>query len=296
MTDLQSKQPIDLMFDKTTKYTNNIYHYTTADVTNLILNNEDVCLKMTLIDNFSDKLEGKTVDKFYNRALKKLLKENKISKSQYELLVKIKAPQKNVSAFYEGNGVYRGEMTESDIYITCFSKEKDDPYMVKKYIKNKNHSGYCLIFSCCELKANELMGYCFDVGFSLKMFEVKYEKQVILEMYDFIEKLVRIFDGCDDKLKEHSKAIIEAKLNELKYTTKLEKFRKENEIRLVLITPKGHLPHKKLRIFFDSAKSDCIVKFPKCVIKGISKSPKLRNEEDIYWRKNFEQKGYKFVY
>lgn len=296
MTTLQAKQLMDLMFEKKIKYIDNVYHYTTADVANLILNDEDVCLKMTLIDNFDDKLEGKAIDGFYNRALKKLLKENKISKSQYELLVKIKAPQKNVSAFYEGNGVYRGEMTESDIYITCFSKEKDDPYMIENYIKNDTRSGYCLSFSCCELKANELMGYCFDVGFSLKMLEVKYEKQVILEMYDFIENLVRIFDGCDDKLKEHSNAIIEAKLNELKYTTKLKKFRKENEIRLVLITPKGHLPHKKLRIFFDSAKSDCLVKFPKYVIKGISNSPKLRAEEDKYWREIFKKRGYKFVY
>ena len=153
MTGLQARQLFELTHRRNeTKHISNVYHYTTADITNLILREEDICLQMTRMDNFEDKLEGKTVDSFYQKALKKLLKENKLSKSQYELMVKIEAPQKNLTAFEEEKGIYRGEITESDIYITCFSKEKNDSYMIKKYIKNDKHSGYCLDFSCCNLE------------------------------------------------------------------------------------------------------------------------------------------------
>lgn len=298
MTDAQIKQLVDLTYSGGVKEIYNVYHYTTDEITDYILAKNDVCLKMTKIEYFEDKYEGKTIEVYYDLALEKLLKNKKISQSIYELLTKIRVPEKNFYITQNVVGIQTFTSMDSDVYIACFSKNKNDQYMVQNYIKNIDHVGYCLDFYYSELESNEITQNL-SMGFFLKMIPVKYGSQIIDELYDFIDQLLSIPDNADENyILQWAKGLIETKLNELKYATKLGKFNQENEIRLVLSVPKGWLSYMDKPEYFAPFKNEsgCIIKLPKHTIHGINKSPNLSDLEDKKWRDLFKQRGYKFLY
>lgn len=292
MTDLQIRRLVTLLYKNETEGIDNTYHYTTDEITNYILRSDAVCLKMTNIEKFDDIYEGKTIEVYYDLALECLLKNDQIDKNTYELLSQIKVPQKNISITRNNSGDLVGSFTESDVYIACFSKEKDKLYMIEQYIKNVNKTGYCLSFIKNELESNEITD-CFGIGFSFKLLTVKYGFQIIYELCDFIKELLSIPDKVDDQyILQYVKGFIENKLNQLKYVTKRSKFCEENEIRLILTTPKNVLPWEVAPKYFEKVDNGCIIKFPKSVIYGISKSPNLTKVEDEKLRKEFKRRKY----
>ncbi len=233
MNDKQSQAIVKRMHSSDITILQNIYHYTTDDVVTKILEPSSITFRMTHIDNFEDKTEGKLINTFYEDALLKLLSAKIITQAIYDKLATISIPKlpSLVSIDCTDNKVYK--ISDSEAYVLCFCKIKDDDNMFKNYVKNETNKGYCLEFRSSNLVPKSKLTE------KLIFRKVLYGNDVVEDIASFISDLLNIIEEFSDELfRTWYKGLIEIYLQTLQYFAKAESFRDENEIRLVLILPK----------------------------------------------------------
>lgn len=81
MNDNQIQAIVERMHKSDIPILQNIYHYTTNEAVPKILTLSNITFRMTHIDNFEDKSEGKLINTFYKEALSKLLSDKIITKT-----------------------------------------------------------------------------------------------------------------------------------------------------------------------------------------------------------------------
>lgn len=234
MNDNQIQAIVERMHKSDIPILQNIYHYTTNEAVPKILTLSNITFRMTHIDNFEDKSEGKLINTFYKEALSKLLSAKIITKTIYEKLstISIAKLPSLVPADNPDNKVYR--ISDSDAYVLCFCTKKDDDNMFMNYVKNENNKGYCIEFRSTNIvpKKKSTERFIFK--------KILYGNDVVDDIVSYITDLLNIIEDFNDELfRIWYKGLIEIYLQTLQYFAKAESFRDENEIRLVLILPKA---------------------------------------------------------
>ena len=213
---------------------NNVYHYTDKKNLFKILKDDNVKFKMTRYEDFNDKTEGRVIEVYYDLVLESLEKEGILTSEERFYLSELEVQEEVV--FYkkqcDGITVNTAIGTECNYYVACFSTEKNDEYMFKNYVNTGK--GVCLeflgdiIFPCG----------CYNVpnGIIVKGYKVLYGREVIDFIYDKLKNLFAFYP-LNEENREMIKYAIEQMLNKLTFRTKLGKFSKENEIRLIVGLP-----------------------------------------------------------
>lgn len=208
-----------------------VYHYTNEEIVEKILRDSGICFRMTHFEDFEDKLEGKVVDVYLDMALERLLKSNKIDYDTYLKLVPENKPIKTLFTFDVPGQPTRAKNLEFDAYITCFCKKQNDEYMYKNYA---NINGYCIGFSSMNLKDNTNP---FGKGFELNLQQIMYGEEIIDYFTEKILLLLSNTKGLSDD--EHIlQSVLYLLRQKVQYSSKLFKYKNENELRLILKIPK----------------------------------------------------------
>lgn len=210
-----------------------LYHYTTLDLLERIFHKDELLFKMTDINCFDDKFEGKKGEEYLEEALIKLKRDGIIDGATANSLVHTKSVWK---AFIF-NSVDEDEkdlcnLQEYNTYVLCFSSKESDKYMIENYIKNETHKGVGICLnSKLVLKENESIQ---NKGYLLSILPVYYGQEAVNFMYNFIADAVKICGDNSELFNKVAVHIIHAKADELCYTSKLSDFAIESETRLIL--------------------------------------------------------------
>ncbi len=214
-----------------------LYHYTSIENVKNIFQKKGISLKFTQASHFDDKLEGKSCAVFYSIAIEELLGEGIIDKRERDLLDEIE-PAK-IGFFFtrntDGMSFYKSERAIT--YIGCFTDEEaDKAYMEKHYIKNVKHEGVCISFRSYGME--EELRYRKKEGYRVTFATVLYGREVVNYLKEFIKKIKNI---CGDLESEGftnlGKGILRNELARLSYSSKIGKYFKERESRIILQLP-----------------------------------------------------------
>lgn len=240
-----------------------LYHYYRGEDVLRVLRDDTITFRLASLSTFEDKMEGKSVEVYYDLALQELLQAKMISQKEFDELIAVSIPEQTWLMFNSDNGYKRFRLCDFDEYVICFSKEKDDPYMYENYCKGSD--GYCLEFPTIELK--EVTCKALDNCAEMKLLPIYYGREVV----DFIASTVLEILG-DAAKKHHLKECIQDLLHIVQYSAKLSKYNREKEVRLVVLLPKQHndkLPDIEYVNTGDDNKH-IYLKIPKNVLSGIS--------------------------
>ena len=211
-----------------------LYYYRSGSSLISILGKENVGLRLTLAEQFDDKLEGKAVELYYDVALENLLNAGKIDRDQYEELIQIDMPNQIQIIYEKEDGTQMIKDKVFDAYIVCFSTKKDDPYMYNNYVHDKNSGGFCIEFFGGELESLSQIGV--ENEATIKLIPVMYGIQAI----HFVEKQVlRIVQ--DPYLYVNKDTVIGMVLQYVQFSAKRSRYMKENEMRLVVYLAKDNV-------------------------------------------------------
>ena len=243
-----------------------LYHYYKGKDILKVLRNDNIVFRLASLSTFEDKMEGKSVEVYFDLALQELLGMHKINQKEYDELSAILIPEQAWLMCDSVNGYRRFSLCEYDEYVICFSKEKDDSYMYENYCKESD--GYCLEFPTIEL--NEVTCKALDNSAEMTLMPILYGREVV----DYIEAI--ILEVLHDKAKRHYlKECIQDLLHIVQYSAKLSKYRKEKEVRLVVLLPKQHthvLPDIE-HVNSDDGNKYIYLKIPKKTLTAISAAP-----------------------
>lgn len=209
-----------------------LYHYYSSRSLKKVLTKDAIVFRLSAASEFKDKMEGKAVEVYYDLALSELKNEKRISEEQYEAFSRFSVPEKLFLPYQIENGLDVWGETDYEEYIICFSTVEDDKYMFEKYISNSD--GYCLHF--LKLDLQELMFRGINNHAQVKLIPVLYGRHVV----DFIRERIELI--ATDPVKANKCAFfIEELLHYVQYAAKLEKYSKENEVRLVVFCPRNSM-------------------------------------------------------
>lgn len=215
--------------------TDDVYHYTDIKNVPKILQNDTIQFRMTNFEDFEDKTEGKVVEVYYDLALEKLEKEKIISEKERFSLSNIDLTKEIIFRKVQTDEITVNlcEFADCKYYITCFSTKQDDDYMYKNYVRSEK--GACIGF----LGANLFFpnSYFNNSGAFVKGFKMLYGQEATQMIYEKLKNLFTHQSFKDFKTSELIISGIQQMLKTLKWRLKLGKYRKENEIRLVLAVP-----------------------------------------------------------
>lgn len=207
-----------------------LYHYYSGPTLRKVLTKDAIVFRLAAAATFEDKMEGKAVEVYYDLALSELVSEGAISPEQYDAFSKASVPDKIFLPRKTNSGINAFGNSEFEEYIICFSTKENDPYMFENYIKNAD--GYCLHFSGMDLR--ELTCKGIDNQAEIKLIPVLYGRKVV----DYIrEKLLMI--ASNPIRTENYNEYISVLLHYVQYAAKLNKYSKENEVRLVVFRNKN---------------------------------------------------------
>lgn len=210
-----------------------LYHYTDIDCMENILQNDKVVFRMTNINDFSDKMESKSIEVYFDLAIEQLYIDGVIDLKIKELLSSIKIDEKHL--FSTVDKIFGGEYMKSepyDVYVLCFTTDGNSSYMTENYIRNSEHKG-CII----HVNRNACGDFC-KKSHDYLMMKVIYGKEVIDNIYKFIKDELICGDKSDEFINKYVIPLIVAYIHQLRYCTKLSKFKSEKEIRLIKYIPK----------------------------------------------------------
>lgn len=211
----------------------NLYHYTAFDVANLILSSEGIVFRLTEINCFSDITEGRLIQAYYEIALHNLKVKSIISSQEYERLIRIELPEETLIISSSNIGSY----TKYRMFVACFSKEGQNEYMYNNYIKNTNHEGYCIQIPSYILNEKfKQLGIA--IGCKLELAAVIYGNSIIEKIETYLIELKRIcLEFSSDILDNGINTLLRDYLKHMKPLTKLERYKNENEVRLIVYLP-----------------------------------------------------------
>ena len=213
----------------------NLYHYTKYDAVNLILSSEGIVFRLTEINSFPDITEGKLIHAYYETALHNLLNNTIITADEYDRLICIDVPE--TTLIISDNKT--GSCIECCAYVACFSTIGQDPYMYDNYIKNEGHVGYCLQIPSWIFKS-KFISHEIPIGYRQTLSPVVYGNSIIEIIESFLIDAKKIcVEFSSEVLVEAMNTIMGSLLSKLRPITKLERYRKENEVRLIIYLPKS---------------------------------------------------------
>ncbi len=212
-----------------------LFHYTKFDTADLILSSEGIKFRLTDINNFSDITEGRLIQAYYEIALNNLLSKKVITTYEYDRLICIDVPEKTLIV----SDKKIGSSSEFRVYVGCFSTIAQDEYMYENYIKNESHKGYCLQIPSWILK-NQFDKRGIALGCKYSLSPVIYGSRIVDEIENYLTDAKNIcHEFSVEIMKKALDTIIKERLFDMRPITKLDRYRKENEVRLIVYLPKS---------------------------------------------------------
>ena len=245
-----------------------IWHYTNLNALLGILGDSNVSRKpdkkmsfwFTRSDCLNDKSEGLEILKIIKKASSELLEAGEIDDSFHNVVCATKTPRKQTFPFpvtstndiEEDLQVHTAVRSlEADVFICCFSKEKDLLEMWRYYAKSED--GYCLKIQTEELFST-LKEYYYSEKVNKDVEYVKLTEFSVLysdsEKTDYIKScLSKAYKGYKDDLEEYGadsaeeslKGYLHLLIRENQFRFKNECFSSEKEFRIVAYRPKKKL-------------------------------------------------------
>ena len=259
-----------------------IYHYTDLNTIPKIVLKNAISLRMTKAEDLDDHHEGRhTIEVYYDLALEQLLNDGIINKDLFHNLCTLEVPTELLYLFESSSAAF-GKSAAYDTYITCFSTQKNDPYMISNYIRNSEHKGYCISFYSDNVKENQSTFNTLSVRLCLE--QVLYGNQIIKMLYDFIKRLVHIIPPDSESTEKWIKPLVLHGLSKLRYFVKLKRYYRENEVRLALMIPnnvdKSISYISPFTVKEEKGKKYIIVPFQRIIYAGMTQTASVTNEED----------------
>ena len=262
-----------------------LYHYYNGETVPLVLRKDGIQFRLAALSTFEDKMEGKSVEVYYDLALQELLLERSITNVDYEELIKIKVPDKAYLMYLPKDGLGKGHFCEYNEYVICFSKAKDDHYMYENYCKDSD--GYCLEFPVIELK--EVTCMSLRNSAEMMLMPVLYGREVV----EYIKHIV--LEVLNEPAKRHHlEECIQSLLHIVQFSAKLSKYSLEREVRLITLLPKKleyDLPNIRYAESDDS-KQYIYLNVEKYVLTGISAAPFNAKQETLKIMHTIKENGY----
>ena len=219
---------------------NMLYHYTSIDNIPKIIRGKKVCLRMTREDCFEDKQEGKLITEFYQIALERLYAAGKIDIAQYAYLKNVKMPTDDRALYKDEDGqMIHGKTSGVDYYVSCFSLNREDPYMYNAYISRPDKKGCCIGFHPKCWETEERLAGWYNDGCRLEALRVLYGEDAIHCIEDLLIRLLGLEELSMQDIETRIASIISDKLKRMRLCIKADKYKKENEARLVLRVPQS---------------------------------------------------------
>lgn len=211
-----------------------IYHYTSESGFNSILFSsndlENITLWASRYDCLNDKSEGEIILEIYKETCKELLNDRKIDKTFYDIIVDLKLSDEVLFSF-EPQQEKDSEMREYNRYIISFSTEEDSLPMWNYYSKGNYYEGFNIRFYPNEI-IDTLQNYFKDKFVNVWLGPVVYDKDA---QKDLTKKLIlTLFESYDGENQEFLTDFISRRLLDLSLVFKNEKFKHENEVRIVI--------------------------------------------------------------
>lgn len=276
-------------------YKGELYHYTSANALFNILEKDNTFLWASRQDCLNDISEGMVANELYQSVLDELYDSKKISCEYYKDMCKDKLEfDKKAPASYQQKGTNKRIETynECELFVCCFSTEKDSLPMWNYYSKWNHYEGYNLGFSVEKLLEelnnlkNNTESSWSNVEFDI--FPVVYSEK---EQREYIRNLLLRFykSYIEDKmdLDIYSTFVVDA-LNEWNAIFKKDCFSHEKEVRLIIRRPiktNSDMACEKLPQLHYRHKNEYIIpyiktQFPNDVLESVCFGPMPLNETD----------------
>ncbi len=225
-----------------------VYHYTTAEGLNSILQRDSINLWFTRWDCVNDVLEGQDVIDIYRKAGESLVENGEIDDEYWSQLKDITPNNSFPISFCVKDR--KGTKTDTFItcpstsYICCFSLDKDSLPMWNYYSKNSSSNGYNIKLLPGYLeeeynwqKEDEENGTKANYGSDLQYLRVIYDDQ---EKLSIIKKAILrpyIFRHETEDAISRISARISSCLRQWQLVFKKVSYQHEREARMILVLP-----------------------------------------------------------
>lgn len=259
-----------------------VYHYTSLETLRKILSN-DILWRFTSIEDFDDKHEGrKTVEVYYDMTIYSLYKEKEIDKTTYDFLSKIEVSEKEFFFINEDKDRELLVCEEQELFVACFSKNKNDCNLFQEYIKTTEKKGFCIELNNTLL--NSIDDYYREYNMNIYYLDIIYAYESLDIIKGFIVKLLSLENGKGfEFLKKYAKPRIVEFLSILRCFIKLNRYTYENERRLLISFPKkvDRKPDYKtpFNISIENGKKHIYVPFENGLISNIYKNENVTDDE-----------------
>ncbi len=221
-----------------------IHHYTSADGLLGIVQPEGVLkLWFTRYDSLNDRTERKEFFEQLYAYCDRKLKEGIFSEKFHQKIKSIDFSDHHNIATYKNDetiiidgkeytGYIDSRSKDCDVYLCCFSEDKDSLAMWNYYSKSKHYGGYSIGIFKDQLA---------DItdGCSIKLRQVIYDDQKKETIFDkFLIPCAKEYDSKNPSEQQGMLKFIKVKLEEFQYIFKNSCFAHEKEVRAILYVPK----------------------------------------------------------
>lgn len=212
----------------------NIYHYTSESGFNSILFNsndsENITLWASRYDCLNDKSEGVIILEIYKGTCKELLSDGKIDKTFYDIIVDLK-PSDEVLFSFKPQQAKKSAMKKCERYIISFSMEEDSLPMWNYYSKGNYYEGFNIGFYSNEI-IDMLQDVFADKFVNVWLGPVVYDKGKQKKVISDI--ILNLYNSDYANNEKFLIGFISQRLFDLNLVFKNEKYKHENEVRIVI--------------------------------------------------------------
>lgn len=212
----------------------NIYHYTSESGFNSILFNsndsENITLWASRYDCLNDKSEGEIILEIYKETCKELLSDGKIDKTFYDIIVDLK-PSDEVLFSFKPQQAKKSAMKKCERYIISFSTEEDSLPMWNYYSKGNYYEGFNIGFYSNEI-IDMLQDVFADKFVNVWLGPVVYDKGEQKKVISDI--ILNLYNSDYANNEKFLIGFISQRLFDLNLVFKNEKYKHENEVRIVI--------------------------------------------------------------
>ena len=263
-----------------------LFHYTGIENIDKILLQDNQVFRMTYIDDFSDKMEGKLITGFYNQAVEKLYQNGVIDQRIRKFLLPIINRINNREHYFlvsdprfDCNVMKKFNYND---YVLCFTTDGASDYMTDNYIKNDTHTG-CVIRVCGNFVDRLLPMYK-----NCSIRKVLYGEEVIEFLYKRIKSILNCGDNTNEFLVNFADPLIWRLIKTLISSSKDSKFRNEREVRLIKSIPEGDNQIQTI-----NGKHYIYIEIPRCRCWGVRLIGDFNTDEGRRCHNLLNERGYR---
>ena len=213
----------------TNKVNSNIFHYTKLKTTiDMFCNfcSSNIVVRHKNIYCFSDKRERDLIFIFYQNAVKKFCKDFNLSKNNEKMLLSVRADEIYIYADFNKDPAVP-KLCKSTLYVACFTYNENNEFMWKNYGKD-------LYNASIGFNTYELSSFCSDASNNKD-----YRNILINVIYNGKDKFSILYNLLKETYNEYNLketvSFIKDFLNCFRFCYKRDFFKKENEVRSVLL-------------------------------------------------------------